>query len=79
MDAAQIHGGDNVVVAINAYNYSNQSSGVALSLGPIWWVSKGEVAIERGGGGSDFSGVDTSKLKFDTPDNGLEGDDIPFK
>lgn len=66
-DAADIHGGDECVVEVSAYSYSNQSSGVAFSLGGIWQINPGNRELERGGSGGSFAGFDASKLKFRKP------------
>lgn len=65
IDAAEISGGDTVVVQISAYGYSNQSQGVGLSLGRIWLVEKGATKIERGSvGGANVRRIDRSRLRF---------------
>ncbi len=65
IDPSEINGGDQVVVQISAYGYSNQSQGVGLSLGRIWLVKKGETKIERGSGaGANVQRIDRSRLRF---------------
>jgi hypothetical protein len=65
IDPSEINGGDQVVVQISAYGYSNQSQGVGLSLGRIWLIKKGEVKIERGSGaGANVQRIDRSRLRF---------------
>jgi len=54
------------VVEVSAYGYDNQSSGVALSLGKIWLVKKGETKIDRGSGGGNVKRLDRSRLQFDS-------------
>lgn len=65
IDPSEINGGDQVVVQISAYGYSNQSQGVGLSLGRVWLVKKGETKIERGSGaGANVQRIDRSRLRF---------------
>jgi hypothetical protein len=65
IDPSEISGGDQVVVQISAYGYSNQSQGVGLSLGRIWLIKKGETKIERGSGaGANVQRIDRSRLRF---------------
>ncbi len=65
IDPSEINGGDQVVVQLSAYGYSNQSQGVGLSLGRIWLVKKGETKIERGSGaGANVQRIDRSRLRF---------------
>jgi hypothetical protein len=65
IDASDIRGGDHVIVAINAYSYRNQSTGVGLSMSAVWWVKPGETAIGGGAkGGSSFSDIDTDGVEF---------------
>ena len=65
IEPSEINGGDQVVVQISAYGYSNQSQGVGLSLGRIWLIKKGDVRIERGSGaGANVQRIDRSRLRF---------------
>ena len=65
IDPSEIHGGDQVVVQVSAYGYSNQSSGVALSLNRVWLIEKGVIRIERGtGAGANVRRIDRSRLRF---------------
>jgi len=65
IDPSEINGGDEVVVEIGSYGYSNQSSGVALSLGRIWLIRKGTEKIERGSGSAaNVRRIDRSRLRF---------------
>jgi hypothetical protein len=67
-----IRGGDHCIVAVKAYGYNNQSAGVGISLGAIWFVKKGETTIERGGsGGSSFGNIDTNGIDFQDTHSGL--------
>jgi hypothetical protein len=66
--ASEIRGGDEVVVEVTAYGYSNQSQGVGLSFNRVWRTRKGEIAVERGsGGGANVRRLDRSNLRFDDP------------
>jgi hypothetical protein len=58
------NGGDTVIIEVGAYAYSNQSSGVALSLGRTWIIEKGQHKIERGTGSSNVRRIDRSGLRF---------------
>ena len=70
--AEEITGGDTVVVQISAYGYANQSQGVALSLGRVWLIEKGQTKIERGtGAGVNVKRIDRSRLRFH---DGLAGE-----
>ena len=70
--AEEITGGDTVVVQISAYGYANQSQGVALSLGRVWLIEKGQTRIERGtGAGVNVKRIDRSRLRFH---DGLAGE-----
>jgi hypothetical protein len=65
IEVSEIRGGDEVLVEVTAFNFSNQSSGVALSLGAVWKVADGKTRIEKGAAsGGSFGGVDVSKFKF---------------
>jgi hypothetical protein len=65
VDVTEIRGGDKVIQAVKAYHFNNQSAGVSLSLNGVWRIAKGNVIIERGGGGgSSFSRFDAGKVKF---------------
>jgi hypothetical protein len=66
VDPSEIAGGDLVVVQISAYGYSNQSQGVALSLGRVWLIEKGQNKIERGSsaGAGNVKRIDRSRLRF---------------
>lgn len=66
IDPSEISGGDLVVVQISAYGYSNQSQGVALSLGRVWLIEKGQTKIERGSGAgaANVKRIDRSRLRF---------------
>ena len=71
VDPAEITGGDLVVVQIGAYGYSNQSQGVALSLGRVWLIEKGQTKIERGvGTGANVKRIDRSRLRFHDEESG---------
>jgi len=73
IDASEITGGDNCVVQISAYGYSNQSKGVAFSLGRVWLIAKGTQKIERGAGaGMNVKRLDRSKLRFNDGGGELE-------
>jgi hypothetical protein len=75
-DISKAQGGDEVLIEVSAYNFSNQSSGVALSMGAIWLINKGERVIERGGAsGSSFSNIDSSRFEFKTA---INDDSIPY-
>jgi hypothetical protein len=68
---SEINGGDEVIVTLSTYGYSNQSAGVAFSLGRIWLVSKGDVRVERGSGaGANVRRIDRSKIRFTDPQTG---------
>ncbi len=70
IDASMVCGGDRVVVEIQAYNFNNQSAGVAFSLGGIMLLEKGDRVIERGGSsGSALKRFDLSGVKFKKPGN----------
>jgi hypothetical protein len=61
----EINGGDEVVVQLSAYGYSNQSQGVGLSLGRVWLIEKGITKIERGSGATaNVRRIDRSRLRF---------------
>jgi len=61
----EISGGDEVVVQLSAYGFSNKSQGVALSLGRVWLIAKGTAKIERGqGSGTNLRRIDRSRLRF---------------
>jgi hypothetical protein len=62
--ADQVNGGDLVIIETGAYGYANQSSGVALSLGRVHLISKGDHKIERGTGSSNVRRIDRSGLRF---------------
>jgi hypothetical protein len=65
IEPAEITGGDEVVVQVSAYGYANQSSGVALSLGRVWLIRKGDEKIERGtGSAANVRRLDRSRLRF---------------
>jgi len=65
IDASEITGGDICVVQISTYGYSNQSKGVAFSLGRVWLISKGTQKIERGtGANTNVKRIDRSRLRF---------------
>jgi len=69
IDASEISGGDNCVVQVSTYGYSNQSKGVAFSLGRIWLISKGTQKIERGtGANANVKRIDRSRLRFNEGD-----------
>ncbi len=73
IDPSEIHGGDQVVMQVSAYGYSNQSAGVALSLNRVWLISKGATRIERGtGAGANVRRIDRSRLRFGDDAGGEE-------
>jgi hypothetical protein len=62
---SKINGGDEVIVTLSTYGYSNQSAGVAFSLGRIWLIAKGDTKVERGSGaGANVRRIDRSKIRF---------------
>lgn len=73
IDAAEISGGDSCVVQVSTYGYSNQSKGVAFSLGRTWLIQKGAQKIERGAGaGMNVKRIDRSRLRFNEGGEALE-------
>ena len=65
IDAGEIQGGDEVLVQVSGYAYSNQSRGVGLSMGRVWLLRKGDVRIERGTGSqAAVRRIDRSRLQF---------------
>lgn len=73
IEAAEIHGGDQVVVEVGAYAFDNQSKGVSFSLGRIWLIDKGKVKVERGAGGSaNVQRIDRSRLQFGSLGGGAD-------
>lgn len=61
----EISGGDEVAVQLSAYGFSNKSQGVALSLGRVWLIAKGNTKIERGtSAGTNLRRIDRSRLRF---------------
>ena len=72
IDASEIHGGDRVVLQLSGYGYSNQSTGIGLSLGRIWLLEKGETKIERGSGATaNVQRIDRSRLRFAADSDGV--------
>lgn len=64
--ADEIVGGDDCIIEVTAFSYSNQAKGVGISLNSIWRVRKGDKAIVKGGAsGRTFDGLDVSDLVFD--------------